>query len=151
MLCTYTINSTLTATLVLTSTSRVSRYRSVRSPCSPVRHHKQSTPISRVRASISRNSTANGTTVILVELPYGLPPSSNTAGSIKNTLLPPPVGSTTISNSLRTPLSFSPTIFIIISRYCSDFYYVAGLYNARNPASILVIPVYEQPYISYAP
>lgn len=149
MLYTYATNSPQTATSALTSTSRTSRYLSTRSSYSPVRHYKQSTPISRARDSISRIRAANGTTTMLVgpayepDAPRTSPPS--TAGSMKKMLLPTPVGSTTINRSLRTLLSYSAIILAITARYSSDFHYAAGPNSLRKPASISSSAYYTYP------
>jgi hypothetical protein len=78
---------------------------------------------SLARVVKSSASATNGTITILVGLKLVLV-SFMRAGSIKSMLLPPPVGSTVINKSLRTPLDCIVIMCVIYARCSFDFHFV---------------------------
>lgn len=84
-------------------------------------------PASYARSIRSSASATNGTTTMLV------PVSCITAGSINSTLLPAPVGSTTITDSSRPP---GLSIVYAASRCLFDRYVASSLSSRRSLAAI---------------
>jgi hypothetical protein len=77
---------------------------------------------SLVRVIKSLASVTNGIIIMLVE-PKLVFASSMRAGSIKSMLLPPPVGSTVINKSPRTPSDCIIIMYVIHVRYSFDFHF----------------------------